>query len=69
MKPNIIYKITFVFALYISDFFNTARESDKSYMIDHLVYFGLKKQSPAGVVRCKKSIFKKERAASVLLMY
>ena len=31
-----------MFTLYISDFFNTAGESDKSYKINHVVYFGLK---------------------------
>ena len=32
-----------MFTLYICDFFffNTARASDKSYMINHVVYFGL----------------------------
>ena len=30
-----------MFTLYISDFVNTAREPDKSYMINHVVYFGL----------------------------
>ena len=34
--------MTFVFTLYISDFFYTARESDKSFMINYVVYFGLK---------------------------
>ena len=28
-----------MFTLYISDFFNSARESDKSYMINHVVYY------------------------------
>ena len=32
-----IQKITFVFTLYVSDFFNTARESNKSHMINHVV--------------------------------
>ena len=31
-----------MFTLYIPDFFDTARQSDKSYMINHVVYFGLK---------------------------
>ena len=35
MKKHIL------FTLDISDFFNTARESDKSYLINHVVYFGL----------------------------
>ena len=43
IKSKIIQKITFEFTLYISDFFNTARESGKSYMINHVVYFGFNK--------------------------
>ena len=32
-----------MFTLYISDFFNTGREFDKSYLINHVVYcFDLK---------------------------
>ena len=30
-----------MFTLYISDFFNTVREFEKSYMINHVVHFGL----------------------------
>ena len=44
IKPKLIWKITFVFTLQYAFliFFNTARESDKSYMTNHVVYFGLK---------------------------
>ena len=28
--------------MYISDFFDTTKEPDKSYIFNHVVYFGLK---------------------------
>ena len=34
-------KITFVFTLYITVFLNTARNPDKSYKINFVLYFGL----------------------------
>ena len=41
IKSKIIQKITFEFTLYICDFLNTARESEKLYAINHVVYLGL----------------------------
>ena len=50
-----------MFTLCISDFFYTARESDKSYMINHVVYFGLNNFKLTDVI----PVFKKENASSL----